>query len=41
MAAVEGVAKVESRLGYDFDDTEALVPAADPPEGHSVWLDLG
>jgi CBS domain-containing protein len=40
LAAVEGVAKVENRLGYDFDDTEALVPAADPSDVHSLWMDL-
>jgi CBS domain-containing protein len=40
LAAVEGVARVENRLGYDFDDTEALVPAADPSDAHSLWMDL-
>jgi CBS domain-containing protein len=40
LAAVEGVARVEDRLGYDFDDTEALVPAADPSDLHSLWMDL-
>jgi CBS domain-containing protein len=40
LAAVEGVTKVENRLGYDFDDTKALVPAADPFDVHSLWMDL-
>jgi CBS domain-containing protein len=40
LAAVEGVTKVENRLGYDFDDTKALVPAADPFDAHSLWMDL-
>jgi CBS domain-containing protein len=40
LAAVEGVAKVENRLRYDFDDTEALVPAADPSDAESLWMDL-
>jgi CBS domain-containing protein len=40
VAAVEGVTRVENRLGYDFDDTKALVPAADPFELESLWMDL-
>jgi CBS-domain-containing membrane protein len=40
LAAVEGVIRVENCLGYDFDDTEALVPAADPSDVHSLWMDL-
>jgi CBS domain-containing protein len=40
LAAVEGVARVENCLGYDFDDTGALVPAADFPDGHSLWMEL-
>jgi hypothetical protein len=40
VAAVEGVAKVDDRLGYDFDDTEVLVPPADPADVHDLWMDL-
>lgn len=40
VAAVEGVARVENRLGYDFDDTGTLVPAADPSDPNSLWMDL-
>ena len=40
LAAVEGVVGVENCLGYDFDDTEALVPATDPSDAHGLWMDL-
>jgi CBS domain-containing protein len=40
LAAVEGVVKVENRLGYDFDDTEALVPPAADASVHTLWMDL-
>jgi CBS domain-containing protein len=40
LAAVEGVARVENRLGYDFDDTEALVPPAAGASVHTLWMDL-
>jgi CBS domain-containing protein len=40
LAAVEGVVKVENCLGYDFDDTEALVPPAADASVHTLWMDL-
>jgi CBS domain-containing protein len=40
LAAVEGVVKVENCLGYDFDDTEALVPPAADASVQTLWMDL-
>jgi hypothetical protein len=40
LAGVEGVIRVENRLGYDFDDTGTLVPAADASDVHSLWMDM-
>jgi osmotically-inducible protein OsmY len=40
VAAVEGVARVENRLGYDLDDTEALVPPAADASVQTLWMDL-
>jgi CBS-domain-containing membrane protein len=40
VAAVEGVVRVENRLGYDLDDTAALLPAARSSDTDSLWMDL-
>jgi CBS domain-containing protein len=40
VAAVEGVVRVENRLGDDLDDTAALLPAARPSDTDSLWMDL-